>query len=277
MNLWWCRGIMLTKVMDREHFHIKSKVYLYIKIIKAHTHTPIQMNSSKERIIAYCWCLLTLNLILNTDLNVGTSVVVHGQRFSRTLPFVVAASDTCHHFRHPKPQMTLSESHNNNTNKQPTLSLSLSPHRFFWPYTKTQERQPTAKLPDYPSFPRHFQIFRKWNKKNKQNVCVCVLDRPIDWPDNHGTVVDLVEIRGSDPIYLRKSRTHRLDWRFPSMSQPEDAEEDRHKPRMCWSIGIWLRLSWPAQACSESPPHSSCAATQRIGIKEQQQFNNFKQ
>ena len=47
---------------------------------------------------------------VENDLDAGTSVVVHGQRLSRTLTLVVAASDTCHTSKHApknhKPSIT---------------------------------------------------------------------------------------------------------------------------------------------------------------------------
>lgn len=37
------------------------------------------------------------NVKCNTNLNAGTSVIVHGQSFGRTFSLIVAASNTCNH------------------------------------------------------------------------------------------------------------------------------------------------------------------------------------
>jgi len=52
-----------------------------------------------------------LDRSVENDLDAGTSVVVHGQRLSRTLTLIVAASDTCHTSEHAhknhKPSITI--------------------------------------------------------------------------------------------------------------------------------------------------------------------------
>lgn len=49
-----------------------------------------------------------------------------------------------------------------------------------------------------------------------------------------------------------------------------DAAEDHRTPHWCWLAKTVHRLSWLAQACSEFPPHLSCAAPQKIKLRTTQ-------
>lgn len=111
-------------------------------------------------------------------------MIVHGQRFCRTLALIVTTSDTCHPFRNPN--QTLSVNPPVLCFSQPTKSLKL-----------TRSHLQITNTPSSFSF---FPIFHPPN--NIQIVvCLCVfVNRRISGPDDYGFLLDRDNTSGSKEL-----------------------------------------------------------------------------